>query len=237
MKVGIGVLALSMVGCVIVDDDSSNRLLPGEIDVSWELYAGFPGEPVDCVAGDRILVLVRPSAGGEELPHCIDCRRQSVVLPPLPPDIYDVTVQLTDGCDDGALILAQSDTVPDVDVIDTGAIVDTQFDIDGGYFQMSWSFDGASLEDGCNAAGAMKVEVLPSEADDPSAIIEPTQFDCIAGVGEVAKLFAPETYHLQIDLVDEFGDIIPGFTQDRLDQNLTYGNEQPAVMHVTFPTP
>jgi hypothetical protein len=227
-------------GCFIVtDDDRTDGLLRGEMNISWTLLGGFPtATEFVCTPGQTIAVIQKSTDGLELIESCFDCEDGRAIVPPVPRNVYDVKLQysnlshLSDCVELGPPeLIGESDTVR-VDLVDSGATEDFQIDIDGGRFAIAWSFGGGQpLEDGCNGYTAMRFEAETRDLGDNEVLV--SEFPCIDGFGETDRL-PLATYSLLMDLRDEFGTPVSGAPIIRDNLGLQFGGHS-RLVEVTFP--
>lgn len=181
MKLLVALLCLPTVACVIEDDGGPYDPPIGSevatISAHWSLRNMADGATTACPAGfDTVRLLTMPvDAGGEPLgdPNVdlFDCDRGTGIATDLPPDLYQVWIEVTSH--DLSRTYAQSlSQILDVRDFDDGFDVDILND--GGFFQMSWNLvDKTTLRPlACGAVGAENIRAVSTSVADAHRVYD-----------------------------------------------------------------
>ena len=173
-------------GCVVQEEPYYED---ATITGAWSFHNIATNTQTGCPAGFGTVRMVsqpldsRLAPVGEpflDLFDCFDGRHTSAYLPP---DIYEVWLEVTS--DGGGSLYAQS-TSRIVDVIERDALFDAQILNDGGYFLLDWQLRGATTNQNVSCDGIGSVEVLATLSGTTAAIGD--KFTCRDGSGLTAGL-------------------------------------------------
>ena len=185
----IALVASQAVGCVPYADEPvyEDALISGEWtfrNIATNSTTGCPSgfgtvrmisQPVDA----RVAPVGQPFV---DLFDCIDGRHTSAYLPP---DVYQVWLEVTN--DRGDSMYAQS-TSRIVDVIDFDANFAAEIINDGGYFLLDWQLRGQQTNQALSCAGVDSVEITATLSGSTAA--KSDKFTCADGSGITAGLLA-----------------------------------------------
>ncbi len=128
-----------------------------------------------------------------DLFDCLDGRHTSALLPP---DVYQVWLEVTS--DSNSQLYAQS-TSKVVDVVDADALFSAEILNDGGYFLFDWQLKGQSTNQTLACDGVSSVEITSTLAGETQAVAD--KFRCGDGSGLTAGLLNG-TYTLSLAALD-----------------------------------
>ena len=175
-------------GCVISSDDDA------VITATWRFENAASGTETGCPSGfDTAAVYSQPVNSlnqpvGSPIIDLFDCVDGIGSTAPLPPDVYQVWVEITSGS--GGSVYAQSVSAI-VDVVSSDKTFNATILNDGGYFALSWElFDAqtnAPLE--CSTAGSQGVSVLSTSVANQSSFVDDV-FTCEDHYGVTGGLLA-----------------------------------------------
>lgn len=173
-------------GCVIHEEPYyEDATITGE----WSFLNIATDTRTGCPAGFGTVRMIsqpldgRLAAVGEpfiDLFDCIDGRQTSAYLPP---DIYEVWLEVT--TDGGGSLYAQS-TSRIVDVIERDALFSATILNDGGYFLLDWQLRGETTNQSLSCDGVGSVEILSTLSGTTEAVGD--KFSCRDGSGITAGL-------------------------------------------------
>ena len=183
----LALLASQAAGCVPYADEPAyeDALISGEwtfTNIATNTTTGCPAgfgtvrmisQPVDA----RLAPVGQPYI---DLFDCIDARHTSAYLPP---DVYQVWLEVTNNHGDS--LFAQS-TSKIVDVIDSDALFSAQILNDGGYFLLDWQLRGQQTNQNLSCAGIDSIEILATLSGTTEA--KSDKFTCADGSGLTAGL-------------------------------------------------
>ena len=186
----LALLATQAAGCVYYADGEGvyeDALITGE----WSFVNIATNTTTACPAGFGTVRMIsqpvdtRLQAVGQpfvDLFDCVDGRHTSAYLPP---DVYEVWLEVMD--DRGSQMYAQS-TSKIVDVIEQDALFSAQILNDGGYFLLDWQLRGETSNALLSCDGVGGIELTATLASSTQALAD--TFDCRDGSGLTAGLRA-----------------------------------------------
>ena len=173
-------------GCVLHEEPYyEDATITGE----WSFHNIATDTPTGCPAGFGTVRMIsqpldaRLAAVGEPFIDLFDCRDGRRTSAFLPPDIYEVWLEVT--TDGGGSLYAQS-TSRIVDVIERDALFSATILNDGGYFLFDWQLRGADTNQSLACGGIGSVEILSTLSGETEAFGD--KFSCRDGSGLTAGL-------------------------------------------------
>jgi hypothetical protein len=194
----LALLATQAAGCFYEEPYYEDALITGDWtfhNIATNTNTGCPlgfgtvrmiSQPVD----NRLAPVGEPFV---DLFDCIDGRHTSAYMPP---DIYEVWLEVVD--DRGTTLYAQS-TSKFVDVIERDALFSAQILNDGGYFLLDWQLRGAVSNQLVTCDGVSSVEILSTLTGSTQAIGD--KFTCRDQSGLTAGLLNG-SYTLSVAALD-----------------------------------
>jgi hypothetical protein len=173
-------------GCVMHEEPYyEDATITGE----WSFHNIATNTETGCPAGFGTVRMIsqpldsRLAPVGEPFLDLFDCRDGAHTSAYLPPDIYEVWLEVT--TDGGGSLYAQS-TSRIVDVIERDALFSAQILNDGGYFLLDWQLRGETTNQNVSCDAVNSVEVLATLSGTTQAIGD--KFTCRDGSGLTAGL-------------------------------------------------
>lgn len=198
-------VATSATGCVVREDGYyeddpyyEDALITGE----WSFLNIATNQQTNCPQGFGTVRMIsqpvdsRLAAIGEPFIDLFDCGEGRHSSAALPPDVYQVWLEVTS--DDNRSLFAQS-TSQIVDVIERDATFSAQILNDGGYFLLDWQLRGSTSNTTLSCAGVDSVEILSTLSGETQAIGD--KFRCADGSGLTAGL-VNGSYTLSVAALD-----------------------------------
>ena len=198
---------LASTGCIIDGDDNAFNGVGDEgafVNVNWELIGGCPPGAAGAVFSYQL------NEPGTDVftDEAVDCQASGMFLSdPLPLGTYSEI--FFDIVDANGAVLAQSNVVPNVQLVNPGEVVELpvlEFPSIGGFFELSWSIStnmGAALT--CIQAGAASV-FLSADLDDgdPETLFDFT-FPCQQVEPVLTDVLPIGDYQVDLTLLDPNG--------------------------------
>ena len=173
-------------GCVAHEEPYyEDALITGE----WSFLNIATDRTTGCPQGfGTVRMISQPVDGrfapvGEPFIDLFDCIDGGHTSAPLPPDVYQVWLEVvTDG---GGSLYAQS-TSKIVDVIERDALFSATILNDGGYFLLDWQLRGETTDQSLSCSGVDSVEIASTLSGSTEAVAD--KFTCADGSGITAGL-------------------------------------------------
>ncbi len=208
----MAVLVSQAAGCIITSDGEEDAV----ITANWSIKNAGTNEVVPCPPGTTTAAVYSQAVNASNQPvgspiiDLFDCDDNSGQTAPLPPDVYQVWVELTS--EGGGMKYATSTKWPaGLDDLDRNDIVDvrdadktfsTTLLADGGYFSVQWDLVDAATNAPltCDEALADGVGVISTSVSNPSSFVD-DKFNCEAGFGITGGLLQG-TYTVKVDAME-----------------------------------
>ncbi|MBA3394930.1 MAG: hypothetical protein H0T89_19950 [Deltaproteobacteria bacterium] len=193
-------LALSATGCVVYAEDRYEDA--ATISAEWSFENIATNTRTDCPAGfDTVRMISQPVDRdlrplGEPFVDLFDCRDGRHASELLPPDVYQVWLEIVSN--GGESLYAQS-TSAIVDVIDRDALFSATILDDGGYFLFDWTLRGETSNATLSCAGTDSIEILSTLSGTTEARSD--KFNCDDGSALTAGLLAG-SYTVSVSALD-----------------------------------
>ena len=221
----VSLFASLATGCVIEDNgynDPGPDYQDATISGAWSFHNIATKTDTACPTGfNTVRMISQPvddnlRATGEPYIDLFDCADFRHASAPLPPDVYQVWLEVV--TDSGNTMYAQS-TSQVVDVIDRDALFTAEILNDGGYFLFDWQLKGQSTNTSLSCSGVDNVEILSTLSGATQAVGD--KFRCGEGSGITAGLLHGN-YTLSVAALDANQRAIgvaPAITKDIADRN------------------
>jgi hypothetical protein len=211
-------------GCVIEDryQDPGPGYEDATISGEWSFHSIATKTDTSCPTGfNTVRMISQPvdsnlRATGEPYIDLFDCFDFSHASAPLPPDVYQVWLEVVS--DSGTTMYAQS-TSRVVDVVERDALFSAEILNDGGYFLFDWQLKGQSSNSSLSCTGVDSVEILSTLSGATQAVGD--KFRCGEGSGLTAGLLHGN-YTLSVAALDANNRSIgtaPAITKEIGDRN------------------
>jgi hypothetical protein len=214
----MAVVVSQAAGCIITSGGGEDAV----ITANWSLKQQASGQIIPCPPGTTTASIYsqpvninEPIVGriedykpwntafttfGSPIIDLYDCDDNSGRTAPLPPDVYQVWVQLES--ENGGTVYARSQS-GFVDVIDIDKTFSTTLLNDGGYFQFDWDLRDAANNAPLNCADIPElggVGAVSTSVANPSMFLD-DKFDCEDGTGMTGGLLQG-AYTVSVDALD-----------------------------------
>jgi len=197
----MAVLVSQAAGCIITSGEED-----AVITANWSLKQQATGQIIPCppttttaaIYAQAVDTAFRPV--GSPFIDLYDCNDNSGRTAPLPPDVYQVWVQLES--EGGGTVYAQSLSAF-VDVIDVDKTFTTTILNDGGYFQFDWDLVDAATNAPLTCGQIPEiggVGAVSTSVSNPNMFFD-DKFDCEDGTGITGGLLQG-AYTVSVDALD-----------------------------------
>jgi hypothetical protein len=197
----MAVVVSQAAGCIITSGEED-----AVITANWSLKQIASGQIIPCPPGtttaaiysQAVDTLYRPI--GSPIIDLYDCDDNSGRTAPLPPDVYQVWVQLES--EGGGNVYARS-LSQFIDVIDVDKSFSTSILNDGGYFQFDWDLRDAANNAPLDCADIPElggVGAVSTSVANPNMFVD-DKFDCEDGTGITDGLLQG-AYTVSVDALD-----------------------------------
>ena len=209
----MAVLASQAAGCIITSGGEEDAV----ITANWSIKSAATNQTLNCPPNITTAAVYSQAVNGANQPvgtpiiDLFDCDDNSGQTAPLPPDVYQVWVELTS--EGGGQVYAASTKWPaGIDDLDRNDIIDVR-DVDkaftttlledGGYFALSWDLVDAQTNAPITCADALSdgVSVISTSVSNPNSFVDDV-FNCEAGFGITGGMLQG-TYTVQVAALED----------------------------------